>query len=267
MTTPPSPLATPMPWNLVSTDYAADVVPLFEPYSAHALALTHLVEGLKVLDVAAGPGTLSILAARQGAKVTAVDFAPAMIDRLRDRASSEGLAIDARVADGQALPFADSSFDLGFSMFGLMMFADRARGLAELRRTVRDRVAIASWKPFEPTSVIALLVSAIRETLPHLPFAEGKAPLGTADEIRAEMSAAGFTAIEVHDAAHEERMASLEELWSNMQRTFPPLALLRHKLADGWPKIGAAVRERLSSTLGEGPVSIVMRANLAVARP
>ena len=86
-----------------------------------------------LLDVAAGPGTLALQAARRGARVTATDFSPAMVETLRARASSEGLSgITTEVADGQNLPFPNASFDVACSMFGLFIFPDRARGFAEL---------------------------------------------------------------------------------------------------------------------------------------
>jgi ubiquinone/menaquinone biosynthesis C-methylase UbiE len=54
---------------------------------------------------------MAFVASGAGARVTAIDFSSEMIDRLRMRSAQEGVAIDARVRDGQALPFDDASFD------------------------------------------------------------------------------------------------------------------------------------------------------------
>ena len=89
-----------------------------------------------MLDVAAGPGTLAFIASAAGAHVTAIDFSPDMIDRLRARSVREGVQIEARVGDGQALPFDDATFEHAFSMFGLMFFPDRAKGFRELCRVL-----------------------------------------------------------------------------------------------------------------------------------
>src|SRR5262245_56004926 len=129
------PLGTPEPWNLVADAYTEELVPLFERFARDALALAALPPAPRVLDVAAGPGTLALVAAKAGATVTAIDFSPAMIANLRRRAAEAGsTAIDARVGDGQALPLEDGGYDGAFSLFGLMFFPDRAAGFRELRR-------------------------------------------------------------------------------------------------------------------------------------
>ena len=57
----PSPLATPEPWDLVAAGYTAEALPYFERFSRDALRLADLPAGARVVDVAAGPGTLSLL--------------------------------------------------------------------------------------------------------------------------------------------------------------------------------------------------------------
>ena len=131
-----NPLSSLPPWNLVASDYAAEVAPIFAWFAQQAIDLALLSPGARVLDVAAGPGTLSFLAARAGARVTAIDFSPAMIEELRERASAEAVAVESRVGDGQTLPFAEASFDRAFSMFGLMFFPDRLLGFRELLRVL-----------------------------------------------------------------------------------------------------------------------------------
>lgn len=63
---PPSPLATAEPWDLVANDYSAELLPMFEHFSKLALQLVRVPAGGYVLDVATGPGTLALLAAAQG---------------------------------------------------------------------------------------------------------------------------------------------------------------------------------------------------------
>src|SRR3954452_10244893 len=67
--------------------------------------------GARVLDVAAGNGNASLAAARRGADVTAIDYVPDLLGQLRARAAAEGLTIDARTGDAEALEFDDGTFD------------------------------------------------------------------------------------------------------------------------------------------------------------
>jgi len=103
----------------------------------------------KVLDVAAGSGTASLAAARRFGHVTSTDFVPSLLDKGRERAHAEGVPVNFRVADAEALPFADASFDVVISSFGVMYALDQARAAAELRRVLRPggRIALANWTP------------------------------------------------------------------------------------------------------------------------
>src|SRR4051812_2249152 len=75
--TQPSPMGTPLPWNLVASAYANEIVPIFEQYASDALRLAAPSPGSRILDVACGPGTLSAVAAARGHQVDALDFSPA----------------------------------------------------------------------------------------------------------------------------------------------------------------------------------------------
>ncbi len=193
--TAPSPLATPMPWDLIAGAYEAEVLPQFEPFAREALRLAAPPPGARVADVACGPGTLALLAARAGFAVDAVDFSTEMVDRLEHRLRSGSIErVTARVGDGQALPFADGAYAGAFSMFGLMFFADRARGFAELRRILAPgaRAVVSSWQPLETVPAMAAMFGALRDTLSGT-FAQGGAPeqrempLTTPEACRAEM--------------------------------------------------------------------------------
>src|SRR5438128_2184915 len=74
--------------------------------------------GSKVLDVAAGNGNVTLAAARRWCDVTSTDYVPSLLERGRARASAEGLNVDFREADAEALPFPAASFDVVVSTFG-----------------------------------------------------------------------------------------------------------------------------------------------------
>ena len=105
-----SPMATPLPWDLVSAAYSVEVAPMFEPYSRDALRLAMAPAGSPIVDVACGPGTLSFLAAAAGHRVEALDFSPEMLSHLEARRAREGdTRITAQHGNGQALPYAEAT--------------------------------------------------------------------------------------------------------------------------------------------------------------
>ena len=105
--------------------------------------------GERVLDVAAGNGNATLAAARRFAEVTSTDYVPALLDKGRERALAERLDVTFRVADAEALPFDDASFDVALSTFGVMFAPDHPRAARELARVVRPggRIGLASWTP------------------------------------------------------------------------------------------------------------------------
>jgi ubiquinone/menaquinone biosynthesis C-methylase UbiE len=105
--------------------------------------------GEQVLDVAAGNGNATLAAARRGCEVTASDYVPALLEGTRARAASEGLTIDIREADAEALPFGDASFDVVLSTFGVMFTPNQERSAGELARVCRPggRIGLANWTP------------------------------------------------------------------------------------------------------------------------
>lgn len=105
--------------------------------------------GERVLDVAAGNGNATLAAARHFAQVTSTDYAGELLERGKERAAAERLAVTFQTADAEALPFADNSFDVVLSSFGVMFTPDQAKAAAELTRTVRKggRIGLASWTP------------------------------------------------------------------------------------------------------------------------
>ncbi len=261
-----SPLATAEPRDLVADGYVAEALPYFERFSREALRLAELPPGARIVDVAAGPGTTGLLAAAAGARVSAIDFSSRMVEAFRARAVAAGLAdwVDVRVGDGQALPFESSAYDGALSMFGLMFFPNRIAGLREMRRVLRAgrRAIISSWVPFD--GPFGVLLATVREIIPGLPLGGAKPPLGTADEVRAELAAAGFGAIAVETVGYQLTAPSFEAFWDSMERTNAPLVLLKHRLGDRWSVVAPKIRERVQVTLGDGPVVIGRGAFLGV---
>jgi len=105
--------------------------------------------GERVLDVAAGNGNATLAAARRFARVTSTDYVQELLDKGQQRSRADGLEARFQIADAEALPFDDESFDVALSTFGVMFTPDPPRAARELERVVRrgGRIGLANWTP------------------------------------------------------------------------------------------------------------------------
>lgn len=126
--------------------------------------------GQQVLDVAAGNGNVALAAARCGCDVLATDFVPELLERAAARAETDGLPLRTQVADAERLPFADGSFDVVLSTFGVMFAADQAAAARELVRVCRPggRIGLACWTP---QGFLGDLFRVLRQHVPAPPGA------------------------------------------------------------------------------------------------
>jgi ubiquinone/menaquinone biosynthesis C-methylase UbiE len=111
--------------------------------------------GMKILDLASGTGEPAIsLAARVGSEghVTALDLSSDLLQIATERAQQRGLNnFSTQQADAQQLPFADQSFDLVTSRFGVMFFHDCEKAFREVHRVLKPgaRTCFLAWGSFE----------------------------------------------------------------------------------------------------------------------
>ena len=108
-----------------------------------------LRSGSRVLDVAAGNGNATLAAARRWCDVTSTDYVAALLDAGRARADAEGHTIAFQQADAENLPFADASYDVVLSTFGVMFTPNQEKAARELARVCRPggTIALANWTP------------------------------------------------------------------------------------------------------------------------
>jgi len=120
---------------------------MLRPASAPLVEAVGVGPGDEVVDVACGSGNTSLAAVRAGARVTGVDITPRMLEMAIHAAAREGVSITWLEGDAQALPLADSSFDVALSTFGVMFAPDQERAAWELVRVVRPdgRIGVTAW--------------------------------------------------------------------------------------------------------------------------
>lgn len=245
MTAAPNPLAAPEPWDLVSEGYEAVTRDLLTPYSERAIELLQPLQNERAIDVAAGPGTTSLLLAPRVTSVDSLDFSRLMLAQLDANVAAAGLTnVHSHHGDGQSLPFTDASFDLGVSMFGLMFFPDRRAGFRELRRVLAPggRAVVSSWAPVDQSPSMRLLFGAFRAVNPERPEPQRDiSSLENPDVFRAEMEEAGFSDVEIVEVESGPEPRTPEEFWRDTTRGAAPLVLWRkHVGEEAW----AAVAEK-----------------------
>jgi len=139
--------------------------------------------GERVLDIAAGNGNATLAAARRWADVTSTDYVAALLERARVRANAEGLAVRFEQADAESLPFADASFDVVLSTFGVMFAPDQEKAAAEMARVCKPggRIGLANWTP---SSFVGEVFKLIGRYVPPPAGVRSPALWGTEERLR-----------------------------------------------------------------------------------
>ncbi|MEV6215518.1 methyltransferase domain-containing protein [Nocardia sp. NPDC051833] len=244
---------TAQPWDLVAEGYAAAAATVLGPFAERALELVTPGTYSVIVDVAAGTGLLSLAAAAKGARVDAIDVSAPMIEQLTAAAELAGhTTITAQVGDGQDLPYPDSRFDAGFSLFGLMFFADRPKGFTELRRVLRPgaTAVVTAWAPADDSSLMRALYGALTAGDPNAALPQPNARgLENPAVFEAELRAAGFEAVTIRPHTVEVRFPDAAALWDTMTRSSAPLTALRHEVGEAeWERRTEAAIEHLTVT-------------------
>jgi SAM-dependent methyltransferase len=167
-----------------SGDYPSMVETFLLPLGPRLVDAAGIGEGMRVLDVAAGTGNASIVAAERGAQVTASDLTPELFEAGRARAQSAGVELDWVEADAEHLPFEDESYDVVMSSIGAM-FAPHHQDVAdELVRVCKPggTIALLSWTP---EGMIGALFRTMGPFAPPPPPGAQPPPLwGSEDHVR-----------------------------------------------------------------------------------
>jgi SAM-dependent methyltransferase len=167
-----------------SGDYPRMVETFLLPLGPRLVEACSVREGQRVLDVAAGTGNAALPAAARGARVTASDLTPELLEEGRRRAEAEGLALEWMPADAEDLPFDDASFDVVMSSIGVM-FAPHHRAAADqLVRVCRPggTIGLLCWTP---EGMLGALFATMKPFAPPPPPGAQPPPLwGSEDHLR-----------------------------------------------------------------------------------
>lgn len=136
--------------------------------AANLVKFAGISGGQRVLDVACGTGVAAIPAARTGAKVTALDLTPELLERARFNAEIAGAEIEFHEGDVEKLPFADAAFDVVTSQFGHIFAPRPALALSEMLRVLKPGGTIA-FNTWPPTELVGKMFALVARYMPPPP--------------------------------------------------------------------------------------------------
>jgi SAM-dependent methyltransferase len=234
------------------------------PVAAHLVHFSGIAPGEAVLDVGTGTGVVAITAARRGARVSALDLTPELLERARQNGRLAGHEdIAWTEGDAEALPYADASFDVVLSQFG-HIFAPRAEvALAQMRRVLKPggRIAFASWPP---EHFVGRMFALVARHLPPPPGAAAPALWGT-PAVVAERLHAGFLPPFFERGTMHVPALSLGHFRFFMERSVGPLQKLVESLAADAPGL-AALRAEFEALAAGYFVDNVIRQSYLLTR-
>lgn len=225
----------------------------------------------ELLEVAAGTGIVTRMldeALPRGARIVATDLNPDMLAHARAGVASD--RIEWREADGQALPFADASFDAVVCQFGVMFFPDRIAGYREARRVLRagGRYLFNVWDSLAENEEAQITHEAVAALFPDDPPGFlARAPFGYSDKdrIRADLAAGGFTDVQIETVAETGR-ASARDVALGYCQGSPLSGEIRARDPQGVERTVEAVTRALEARYGAGPLDLPIQAHVITAR-
>lgn len=263
-------LETPNPWNQVAAGYSGWTQAHLARYAAEVVEMLDPDSKSAALDVACGSGAATLQLAPRVEQVVAVDFSPGMLAELRRKLREYSIDnVDVIEGDGQSMDFSAGSFDCAVSMFGLIFFPDRAAGLSELYRCLRHggTAAVSCWPPAHDSPAMRWMVEGVRAAFPNMsPPPRSEAALDSPDKVAAEMGAAGFCGVEIHELRHDVMVHDIAGLWADMADGSAYLGMIRQGLSqDEWDDRQASAIQHLVDSYSP-PFSVSMPAIVGIGR-
>jgi len=212
-----------------------------------------LQPGMRVLDVAAGTGDQTVLAARivgPSGSVLATDIAASMLEAAAQAAGEAGLDnVDTHVADASALDLPADSFDAAISRFGLMFMPDLAAALSHVHATLRSgaRFAALVWSTEDKNPYIGLQLELVREMdrMPSPPPSLARTvSLSAPGQLEQAFRTAGFADVNVSAVSTPHNFESVEDALNAMRQTSPAQGELGREMNDKEREYYAAELER-----------------------
>ncbi len=251
-------------WERAAAAYASTFASATRPFVDALLDAARVGRGMRMLDIACGPGFVTSRAGMRGAAATGLDFSPAMLAVARAR---DG-AIRFDEGDAEALPYADNEFDAVVSNFGIHHVPRPALALGEAHRVLRSggRVAFSFWADLSENIAWKLLFDAIAR---HGDPAASQAPppgggFGTPAQCADALRRVGFADCTTelvratwHHAGAQELVAALQAGTARMA------AMIEAQPAAAMPAIVADIEEKAARYRDADGIAVPIAAVIA----
>jgi SAM-dependent methyltransferase len=237
---------------------------VFGPFATDLTSRASRLDTGRVLELAAGTGVLTRELVAAGARVTATDLNPAMVEY----GSQQVPDAVWEQADAMRLPYPDAAFDLVVAQFGVMFLPDRPAGFAEARRVLAPggRLLFNTWDTIETHGFEHPLVIALHHLLtPGRPLFLETIPHGYTDltVITADLAAGGMKPESLETVTVSGRAETTADLVRGYCLGTPLRADIENR-ADLDTTIAATI-DLLETRLGPGPLTITMSAHVIEA--
>jgi ubiquinone/menaquinone biosynthesis C-methylase UbiE len=261
-------------WNSPYTRVWADEYQAIDRLLADAtrIALDHAAPelGERVIDIGCGSGTTVLeLAGRVGPSghVLGADVSKPSVEKARERVAAAGVPqAEIVLCDVSNHIFPANSFDLAFSRFGVMFFADPVATFANIRKAMKPdgRLALAVFRRLQENTWATATVAAIRHLLPPItppaPEEPGQFSWGDAARVHRILETAGFQDVSLtpHDPAMPlAGPGGASEAASFMSRVGPVVRAMGDASDEQQKEVRAALEAFFRSH--EGPQGIALQ--------
>ncbi len=259
-------------WDSSAPAYAAFASRFLEPYGRLLLQMLEIPKGARILDIATGHGEPAItLAERMGnaVTVTGVDLSPKMVELANARAKRRGVRVRFQVGDAEAPPFADASFDVVTCRFGLQIFTEPEKAIAEMRRVLKPggQAGIAVWGLSWRAELIDVIIGAIIRNTAQPEYIPTPYEYGNIHELTKALEASGFHAVRDERPTINLTIRSVDEYMANILQATPLGMVLDEHPKEHVEKVWEDVRRSLCKFRQNGGTYLIPNeAVLAVAR-
>ena len=253
--------------------WEATVATWMAPATETILTMAAVDVGARVLDLASGAGSQTLLAARRvGAQghVVASDIADTMLHHVRENASASGLAnVTTLAGAAEDLDVAAESFDAVICRLGLMLFVDPAKALVAMWRALRPggKVAVVVFTTPAANAFMAHPMQILLRHAGKMPPAPGQPgifSLGVPGMIERLFADSGFVGVEQRTLVLLLRMPSATQALAMMQEAF---GAYRAVVSDRPEAVRVAAWAEVAETLKtfETPTGFIAPAEVLVA--